>query len=68
MRLIISDSNRVVYLQAQNIAEFAGRMARFLPQQPPKQKNIKKAKKVVDESVSLQYNINRSIHWAIAKW
>ena len=68
MRLIISDSNRVVYLQTQNIAEFAGRMARFLPQQPPKQKNIKKAKKVVDESVSLQYNTNRSIHWAIAKW
>ena len=31
-------------------------------------KNIKKAKKVVDESVSLQYNTNRSIHWAIAKW
>ena len=31
-------------------------------------KIIKKAKKVVDESVSLQYNTNRSIHWAIAKW
>ena len=29
---------------------------------------IEKAKKVVDESVSLQYNTNRSIHWAIAKW
>lgn len=69
MKLIISDSNHVVYLQAQNIAEFAGRMAQFLPQQPPKQKKIiKKAKKVVDESVSLQYNTNRSIHWAIAKW
>ena len=26
-------------------------------------KIIKKAKKVVDESVSLQYNTNRSIHW-----
>mgnify|MGYP000062550940 CR=1 FL=1 len=37
MKLIISDSNHVVYLQTQNIAEFAGRMARFLPQQPPKQ-------------------------------
>ena len=31
-------------------------------------KIIKKAKKVVDESVPLQYNTNRSIHWAIAKW
>ena len=64
MKLIISDSNHVVYLQTQNIAEFAGRMARFLPQQPPKQKkNYQKSEKVVDESVSLQYNTNRSIHW-----
>jgi len=45
MKLIISDSNHVVYLQTQNIAEFAGRMARFLPQQPPKQKNYQKSEK-----------------------
>ena len=31
--------------QAQNIAEFAGRMARFLPQQPPKQKKLSKKRK-----------------------
>ncbi len=45
MKLIISDSNHVVYLQTQNIAEFAGRMARFLPQQPPKQKKLSKKRK-----------------------
>ena len=68
MKLIISDSNHVVYLQTQNIAEFAGRMRGFCHSSRPNKKNYQKAKKVVDESVPLQYNTNRSIHWAIAKW
>ena len=64
MKLIISDSNHVVYLQTQNIAEFAGRVGAVSATAAAQTKKIiKKAKKVVDESVSLQYNTNRSIHW-----